>query len=39
MSILVERDVSLSLADALTNLVGACEDSLDKVISYPIKVY
>lgn len=38
MSILIERDVTLSLADALKNLVGSCEDSLDKVISYPIKV-
>lgn len=38
MSILIERDVSLSLADALKNLVGSCEDSLDKVITYPIKV-
>jgi hypothetical protein len=38
MSILIERDVTLSLADALKNLVGSCKDSLDKVISYPIKV-
>lgn len=38
MSILIERDVSLSLADALKNLVGSCDDSLDKVITYPIKV-
>lgn len=38
MSILIERDVTLSLSDALKNLVGSCNDSLDKVISYPIKV-
>jgi len=38
MSILIERDVSLSLADALKNLVGSCDGSLDKVITYPIKV-
>jgi len=38
MSILIERDVTLSLADALKNLVGSCNNSLDKVISYPIKV-
>lgn len=38
MSILIERDVTLSLADTLENLVGSCKDSLDKVISYPIKV-
>lgn len=38
MSMLIERDVTLSLSDALKNLVGSCNDSLDKVISYPIKV-
>jgi len=38
MSILIERDVTLSLADAFKNLVGSCKDSLDKVFSYPIKV-
>lgn len=38
MSILIERDLTLSLADALKNLVGSCRDSLDKVITYPIKV-
>ncbi|VVC25635.1 Hypothetical protein CINCED_3A008347 [Cinara cedri] len=39
MSILIERDVTLSLSDALKNLVGSCNDSLDKVISYPIKIH
>ncbi|KAF0735964.1 ABC transporter G family member 23-like, partial [Aphis craccivora] len=39
MSILIERDVTLSLADAFKNLVGSCKDSLDKVFSYPIKIH
>ncbi|XP_050432061.1 ABC transporter G family member 23-like isoform X2 [Adelges cooleyi] len=39
MSILIERDLTLSLADALKNVVGTCNDSLDKVISYPIKIH
>jgi len=39
MSSLIERDVTLSLADALKNLVGSCNNSLDKVVSYPIKIH